>query len=200
MKKYLIIFLTGVVLAVLGVFGAMRYLSQDANYKFGLDRAAVIKQIQSLNRLETASFNIDKIIEAGTDGNKLTDFLFGDKILLVAHGEVIAGFDLSQLSDKSFEGDKQTISITLPAPQILSTKLDNSKTRVFDRKQGLFTKGELNLEAEAREQAESSIRAAACEGDILNVASENAVKQLEVLFKGAGFQTVIIRTTSAKCD
>ena len=44
---------------------------------------------QSLNRLETASFTIEKVIDAGTTGNKLQQFLVGQfQPLGVALGEV----------------------------------------------------------------------------------------------------------------
>ena len=66
------------------------------------------------------------------------------------------------------------------------------QTRVFDRDQGLFTKGELNLEAEARMQAEQSIRQAACEGHILVTAEKNVKIQLEAIFKASGFTNVTI--------
>src|SRR3989338_6907977 len=72
-----------------------------SNTQINTNRAAVIKQIQSLQRLETASFTIEKIIDAGASGdNVFQRLLFGDKILLIAHGQAIAGFDLSLVSEK----------------------------------------------------------------------------------------------------
>lgn len=153
-----------------------------------------------MGRLETASFTIDKIIEAGTDYNKLNQLLFGDKLLLVAHGEVIAGYDLSKMKPEDFSGTGKSITIKLPAPEIFTVTLDNEQTRVFDRDQGLLTKGNLNLEAEAREQAEASIRQAACEGNILDTAEKNVKVQLETIFKAAGFTTVTIVPASESPD
>ena len=71
---------------------------------------------------------------------------------------------------------------------------------MFDRDQGLLTKGNLNLEAEAREQAEASIRQAACEGNILDTAEKNVKVQLETIFKAAGFTTVTIVPASESPD
>ena len=59
-----------------------------------IDRPAVIREIKALNRLETTSMAIEKVITAGQEGNALYNMLFGDKLLLIAHGQVIAGFDL----------------------------------------------------------------------------------------------------------
>jgi hypothetical protein len=68
----------------------------------------------------------------------LPNFLVGDKLLLVARGEVIAGVDLSQLkpSDVSVHGD--AVAVRLPQPQILTTRIDNDKTRVYSRITGLL--------------------------------------------------------------
>lgn len=168
-------------------------LSGDGSITVRVDRPAVIKQIRSLARLETASFTIEQIIDAQTnETGAIQKFLFGDKILLVAHGQVIAGFDLSQISDADVEIKNTEIKIMLPQPQVLVATLDNSKTRVYDRKQGIFRKNDTDLESTARSEAEKAILKAACDGGILEVASENAKRQIASLLTGFGFETVIV--------
>lgn len=165
------------------------------------NRAAVIKQMRSLARLETASFTIEKVIDAGTTGgNVFQQLLFGDKILLIAHGQVIAGFDLSQLSEKDVEVSGKTLRLTLPPPQILVATLDNTQTKVYDRKRGLLANGNQDLESKARSVAETSIKEAACKADILTQASENARKQLTSLFTSVGFETVTITIPTGTCN
>lgn len=165
-----------------------------------VSRTAVIKELRQLNRLETASFTIEKIIDAKTDTkNRFQELLFGDKLLLVAHGEVIAGIDLSQLSDRDISVKGKDISLTLPQAQILVTRLDNEQTRVYNRQTGIFTRGDKDLEAEAREAAESSIRTAACDGKILTQASENARKQLTAFFQALGFEVISITIPIGTC-
>ncbi|MDI3496074.1 MAG: hypothetical protein PWQ35_95 [Patescibacteria group bacterium] len=199
MKKYIIISLL-IIVGFFAIFFAWRSFQKNPDFRYGPDRAAVIKQIETLTRFETASFRIDKIIEISTDYDRLRDFLFGDKIILIAHGKVIAGFDLSTLDSSNYSGKGDSIIIKLPAPQILETILDNNATSVFDRERGLFTKGELDLEATARQKAESEIRQAACDGNILEEANENAKKQLSLLFEAAGFKEITIITTPATCN
>lgn len=164
-----------------------------------LTQSAVVLQIRQLNRLETASFTIEKIIQAGTNGNAFQTILFGDKILLIAHAEIIAGFDLSQLADENIEVSGKTLKLTLPAPQILFTRLDNAQTKVYDRKLGLLTSGNKDLESTARLQAEQSIREAACSQDILAVASKNAAATLRTIFSTAGFSSVEIVVPQGIC-
>ncbi len=196
MKAYLYTFLLGVVVA-LAAWLFWPALRQTPNERtIDLSRTAVIRQIQSLNRLETASYSIDKVIEAGTDYDQLRQLLFGDKLLLIAHGKVVAGFDLSTITDKDIVESGNMVTITLPAPKILTTTLDNGQTKVFDRSRGLLTKGDLNLEAEARRQAETAISTAACDGKILEAANEAGQKQLELLFKTAGYPNVTVKTSA----
>lgn len=159
----------------------------------------VIKQITALNRLETAQFTIEKVIDESTTGNKFSQILFGDRILLIAHGEVIAGFDLSKVNQDNITVTGKQLRVVLPAPQILVSKLDNDQTRVYDRTQGLLTRGDSQLETQARKEAEGVIRNAACQGGILKEASKNARTQLEAMFKGLGFDTVIIDVPDGSC-
>lgn len=163
-------------------------------------RAAVIKEIRNLQRIETASFTIEKIIDGGTGGNTFEQLLFGDKILLVAHGQVIAGFDLSQISDKDIDIKGTAIRMALPKPQILVTTIDNTQTRVYDRTRGILNPGDKDLESKAREAAQNSIKDAACKGDILKQASDNARKQLTAFLSALGFTQVSIEIPEASCQ
>ena len=199
MKKRILITVL-IIIKIIVIFFIVRSLIQKSDPDFNPNRAAIIKQIETLSRFETTSFSVDKIIEVSTDYDKLRDLLFGDKILLVAHGKVIAGLDLSTIQPEDFSGTGYSIIIKLPAPQILETVLDNNSTRVYDRDRGLLTKGDLNLEATARQLAEGEIRQAACDGGILDEANKSAVQQLTLLFKTAGFKEVSIITTPGTCN
>lgn len=186
-----------VVLLIVGIISVKNFFAPKS--EFNTNSAAVVKEMRALNRLETASFTLEKVIDNGASGNQLQEILFGDRILLIAHGEVVAGFDLSSFSDKNVSVDGRTIRITLPPPQILSTKLDSQQTRVYDRRQGLLSGRDKDLESKARATAETSIHDAACKGNILDEASKNARNQLTALFKTLGFTTVIIDIPQGGC-
>ncbi|NCS99075.1 DUF4230 domain-containing protein [Candidatus Parcubacteria bacterium] len=195
-KKFLIILIVFVVTYL--IISTILFF-KDEGIVFNLDQTSVVKEIRSLNRIETASFNIEKIIEASTESNAFKDLLFGDKILLIAHAEVIAGFDFAQLDQDDVRIRGKKLRITLPEPEILTTRLDNEKTRVYDRQMGILTKGDSQLESEARLAAEDSIKEAACQSDILEIASINAEKQLKLLFRSVGFEEVTIIIPEGDC-
>lgn len=164
------------------------------------DQSAVILQIKEMSRLETITYSLEKIVEKGESQGPLRDFLFGDKILFIAYGNVIAGIDFSQLKDNAVVVNGNQISIQLPPPQILLTHLDNEKSSVYNRTTGIFTKGSKDLETSARVEAEKLLTKAACDDGILNKANENASKQLTSLLKGVGFGSVTIKTQSGNCN
>lgn len=195
MKKIVI---SGIVIAIAVIILFFGWTA-SSGYFFNTNSAAVVTEIKKLNRLETASFTIEKIIDAGVKGNAFSEILFGDRILLIAHGEVIAGFDLSKLSEKDIRISGSSLDITLPPPQILSSKLDNDLTRVYDRTEGLLTKGDKDLESQARKTAEVVIIEAACKGKILDTAAANGKKQMTTLFNALGFKTVKITIPNGKC-
>ncbi len=157
------------------------------------DQPAVVTQVQSLGRLETSSYTVEKVIEGGTThGNPILDALLGDRLLFIAHGEVIAGVDLTRLTeqDVTVSEDGRTVTLRLPAAQILSYNLDNQQSRVYDRSTGLLTKGDPNLETQVRQEAEQQILQAACQGGILAQANQNAQTQVRTLLQLTRFSDV----------
>jgi Protein of unknown function (DUF4230) len=159
-----------------------------------IDQPTVVRQIAQLQRLETVKFTMDKII-SGERGSSpyVPKLLVSDRLLLVAHGEVIAGVDLSGVkpSDVSVQGGK--VTLTLPKAQILVTRLDNEKTKVYSRDTGLFSSPDPNLESEVRQEAERQLQQAALDGGILKSADENACTTVTSLLKGLGFTEVNFR-------
>lgn len=164
------------------------------------DTAAVVKSIRALNRWETASYRLEKIIDSGTKGNIFQEFLFGNKILLITQGEVIGGFNLENFSDKNIKIEDSKINVTLPAPEVLITKIDNSKTRVYDRQKGLLVPSDNNLESEALSSAQKAIMNEACTEGILNKAAENARSELTSILLSFKFTEINITIPSGHCS
>jgi len=200
MRNTLIIALIAVIVGAGSASWILTRRDADGGTKIDASRAAVVKEMRQLGRLETSSFSVEKIIEAKKgDGGPWSDFLFGDKLLLIASGEVVAGYDLAGLTEADLEKEGSTLRLKLPAPQILSARLDNEKTRVYDRDQGLLTRGDKDLESEARLAAERSIREAACTSGILREAKENAVKQLGAILGALGYPDAVIQSPDGSC-
>jgi hypothetical protein len=169
------------------------------------DRGGAIKQIQSLNRLETSSFSIERIIEANIARGNILDSILGERLLLIASGNVVAGIDMSKLkeSDVIISQDGKSITITLPPSEIFSKGLDNQRTRVYDRQAGIGTQifgGEnKDLETQARLAGEQEILRAACEGGIMQKAADEAQRSMEQFLRLLEFQEIQVVGQAGVC-
>ena len=154
------------------------------------DPATVIHDVRSLSRLETIQFSLEKVITAET-GQGTLEVLFGDKLIFIAHGNVIAGIDLGKLGPKDLELRDGVLYVQLPEPEVFVTALDNEKSYVYDRDTGLLTKGDINLESSARRVAEDALEEAAQEDGILELARQNAEVFMGRLLGDLGYPEVI---------
>jgi hypothetical protein len=158
-----------------------------------VDQPTMIRQIRELQRLETVSYTMDKIVSGERENPVLPRFLAGDRLLLVVHGEAIAGMDLSKLQPSDVVVNGRSVSMRLPQAEIFTVRLDNAKTRVYSRDTGLFSTPDPSLEGEVRQEAERQIQAAALQDGILQTADKNARQTLTSMLTGLGFGNVEIR-------
>jgi Protein of unknown function (DUF4230) len=158
-----------------------------------VSQSAVVQKIQQLARLETVVYTVDKIVAGNKENPILPDFLAGDRLLMLVHGEVVGGIDFGALrrSDLTIVGHKATLH--LPEAQIFSTRLDSSKTRVYSRQTGLLVPTDPDLETQVRQEAERQIHDAALADGILDTAQQNARTTLTSLLQGFGFTQVDFR-------
>jgi hypothetical protein len=176
----------------LGLFRLLGNL-RGGRTQFNVDQPTVVHQIQQLQRLETVSYSMDKIISGEHDNAYLPKFLAGDRLLLVVHGEVVGGINLAGLQPGDVQIQGQKVWIHLPPAEVLSTRIDNAKTRVYSRDTGLFSSPDPNLESEVREEAERQLQQAALQDGILRIAADNARNTISGMLKGFGFLEVNTR-------
>jgi hypothetical protein len=155
---------------------------------------AIVQRIQKLSRLETVVYSMDTIVEGSKSSAVLPDLLAGDRILLVVHGQAVAGIDLSQLKAEDVRitenNSVRSIHVTLPASQLFLTSLDNQHTRVYARSTGILVPVDQNLESETRAKAEQQLQQTALGDGILDAASKNARATITTLLYSLGFQRV----------
>jgi Protein of unknown function (DUF4230) len=180
--------------ATSGIFARVATLITGRATTFDTSVPAVVQKIQRLNRLETVVYSLDTIVEGSKSSPVLPDLLAGDRILLVVHGQSIAGIDLSQLKPEDVQitesGGSRSIHVTLPASQLFVTNLDNAHTRVYARSTGLLVPVDQNLESDTRAKAEQQLQQAALTDGILDAARKNARATVTTLLYGLGFQNV----------
>ena len=157
------------------------------------DPVTYINEIRALARLETIQYTVEKVVTI-EQGQGSFGFLFGDKILFIGHGTVIAGIDLEKLQPEDMRYENGVLTVKLPPAEIFIAALDNEKSRVYDRETGALTRPDINLETLVRQSAEQEILKAALEDGILEQAQANAEAYLFKFFAALGFPNTIFVT------
>ncbi len=155
-----------------------------------VSQPTVVNRIQQLQRLETVVYTMDKIVSGAKENPIFPDFLAGDRLLLLVHGEVVAGIDFSSLKPGDVKVEGRQVHLRLPAAQVFSTRLDSSKTRVYSRQTGLLVPTDPNLESQVRQEAERQLTEAALADGILRTAQQNANQTITSLLQALGFEKI----------
>ena len=168
------------------VFSAVtgRTLSIDVS------QPVVVDRIQRLQRLETVVYTMDKLVTGAKENPVLPDFLAGDRLLMMVHGEVVAGIDFSNLKSGDVRVDGKRIHLHLPAAEVFSTRLDSGKTRVYSRQTGLLVPTDPNLETQVRQEAERELQQSALADGILQTAQQNSASTITSLLQGLGIEKI----------
>jgi hypothetical protein len=154
------------------------------------DPVTYINEVRALARLETIQYSIEKVITGETGGGTFQS-LFGDKILFVGHGTVIAGIDMEKIQPEHMRFENGVLTVRLPPAEVFIATLDNEKSYVYDRETGILAKPDVNLETLVRQRAEEEILRAAIEDGILEQAQLNAEAYLFKFFAALGYPNTI---------
>ncbi|HRV91344.1 MAG TPA: DUF4230 domain-containing protein, partial [Anaerolineae bacterium] len=153
----------------------------------------VIQHIDSLGRLETAEYTMQTVIDLENAPTNIWERILGtDKLMLVAEGEVVAGFDFTKVSEDDITVKGTEVEINLPAPEILFSRIDNERTQIYQRETGLFMKPDPSLESRARQLAEKALVEWAMERGIFDKAESAGKLQLENFLRALGFTAITI--------
>lgn len=153
---------------------------------------AIVQSVRDMAALTTVEVVEYTIVEKGTDEGWL-DWARGDSLRMMAIAEIGAGVDLAGISTESFEvTDAGLVTISIPEAEIQYVAVDNEATQILDRDTGLFTRGDPQLETEARRVAETVLLEGALEKGILEKAEENATSVLTNFFLSLGYEDVVV--------
>lgn len=151
----------------------------------------VVEGIQRLDQLATVRFTESVPITKESGGTPFERLFSGERVLLIATGEVEAGVDLSELDRESIAVRGEAVTIRLPEAEVLSTTLDEEETRVYDRDfSPLNLRPDDGLVERARAEAQDEIERAALENDILQYAESNAEESIRAFVLTLGFERV----------
>jgi Protein of unknown function (DUF4230) len=156
---------------------------------------SVVLAVRELSRVESASYHMEKVIELTDQQSRLFGMVDAkDAILLVAVGDVVAGVDLSKMTDADVHVDAATdrVHVQLPAPEVFSSALDEAQTHVYERTTDTLAARNEQLEGRARQEAEKQMRQGAIDAGILGRARSSAERAVRGVLRALGFETVEI--------
>jgi hypothetical protein len=164
---------------------------------------ALLKSLQKLNEYRAARANLEQVVDIEHDTKLVPSFVKGERIVLVAAGEVDARVDFRSLGPRALNvsADRKDVVITLPAPERTPARLDLARTRVVDHDRGVLdragdvlgdggTDDERQMLLVAQEKLDA---AAAKDATLLPAAERNTRTMLERLARGLGFERVTVR-------
>ncbi|MBB4036983.1 hypothetical protein GGR21_002897 [Dysgonomonas hofstadii] len=182
-RSGLLILISGIITGMLLMFVFTRSPGES---KVEISHNMIVEKIESLGNLEVVKLSIQDIVEY----KKVRRWLPNAKTALVVSGEVIGCIDLTRLRPEDIYTSGDSIRLQLPAPEICHTKIDHSKSRIFNIQYGFWDTSE--VVDEAYRAAETHLREQAVKLDIDKQSRENAVTLLRPILQAMGFKHVLI--------
>ncbi len=124
------------------VVGILIYRSTAEQYRS--QHLLTVDKIEKMGKLELVRINIKDVVEQ----TKEREFYLPDaKAVLIIAGEVYAGIDLEKVRKDDIVDSGTKVVVTLPRPQIIMSKVDHGKSKVYNVNWGGFSTAELVDEA-----------------------------------------------------
>jgi hypothetical protein len=180
------------IISNLANWGPFKGLSGEPYTQVG---PSVVESVRDVAQLTTVEMVEYTTVEKGNDYGWL-NWARGDRIFLFAVARIGGGIDMDLMSTSNFRVEEESGSVTveLPPAEIIFVEVDTDATQVYDRDTGLFTKGDSQLETEARQIAEEILVNAAIEHGILEKARTNAETTIREFLEGLGYTEIVFVT------
>jgi hypothetical protein len=192
-----------VVAAVVVGPGLLRDLNPFATETKDRSQPALLRSLQRLSEYRAARANLQQVVDIEKDAKYLPSFVKGERVVLLAAGDVDASVDFRRVGPRSLRvsDDRREVMITLPAPRLVPARLDLERTRVIDHDRGVIDRtgdmlgsGNPDEERELLLTAQQKLEAAAgADRDLLPAAERNTAQMLRRLARGLGFERVTVR-------
>ena len=202
-----VLVLVGVLVALVAAFDWSPFGMFDATETVVTERPAVLESLTDIAEFDAASGQFQVVVEVEEDNRFLPAFIAGERVILLAQGEVDAYVDFSDLDElaiqESFNGTR--ITVVLPPARIDDPVLDFESSAVINRDRGLLTRIEQALsedgtgitETELYLLAEQQLRDAAEDTELRRRAEENTREMLQSLLGGLGYDEVYVVFSAA---
>lgn len=135
-----------------------------------LNADMMVTKITNMGKLELVKFSMKDVIEK----KETRRFMPDERILFVAAGEVTGCIDLTKVKKEDIMVAEDSLTLTLPQPEICYTKIDHQKSKVYDVSGAWFPSDAKDMVEGIYKIAEQRLTANANEMQILQKTKENA--------------------------
>ena len=201
--RVILVCVTILVVAAVGLYVADKYAGLsifDNLFGKGMQyekTANVITEIRNISEFTSACYYEELVMAEVKDSENTTNKVVKmlgrgavskDEICLIMDGKVRAGFDLSKVTDNAIAISGDTLTMTLPKPEIFDVIVNPSNCEVY------VEEGKWSHEQVTAIQASARVRIQddAIGYGILEQADKIGRERLADLFKTFGFNTVIL--------
>lgn len=159
-----------------GFIGIVLYRNMTEKYK--TEHMLSVDKIEKMGKLELVKVNIKDVLEQTSER---PFYLPNAKAVLIVAGEVFAGINLEKVTQEDIVDQGNEITITLPKPEILLSKVNHEKSKVYNVEWGGFSTA--TLVDEAYKNAELSIIEEATRTGYEETCRNNAKSLLTPIFR-----------------
>lgn len=184
------------VIVVAGIFLMFRFDVFPGFKKKNLkidDTANVIEEIKRIGEFTSLCYYEEMaLVESkGNDFNQsklasMTNTEIIDELVIIAHGKVRAGFDLTKLEEGDIQVTGDTLSIRLPEAEIFDVILNPSDYEIFVES-GKWSHEQFSA---LQKRASANLKSNAEKYGIVEKAKETGIKKLDAFFKTFGFSKI----------
>jgi len=167
-------------------FGPAVRRGSGAEHAVDVSQPTVVNKIQQLQAARDGGLHGGQVVSGEKENVILPDFLAGDRLLMLVHGEVVAGVDFSGLNTAMYRSTDGRCGASAIRARCSRTRIDSARTRVYSRHRAAGAGGSESREHEDR----AATSAAAVVDGILKTAQQNARTTLTSLLQGLGFGSV----------
>ncbi len=185
LKKLIPLTILAVILALVAL---IIYLlkSDSKNDRSIATHSMIIQQVEEMGKLEVVKYTIQDVMTF----EKVRQWLPNSKATLKIVGEVIACVDLTLIGENDIVTQGDSVSLTLPMPEICHYKVDHSQSRIYNIEYALWEAAEVT--DNAYKNAEEHIYEQAKNMGIEKESKENTIKVLTPILRGMGFTKIHI--------
>jgi hypothetical protein len=157
-------------------------------------RAAALVSLGQIGTV-TIKKERDKTAEADSMLAGLRNRMLGEELVMDVGVRIVAGVNLKHLGEEDVRIDGNSISITLPPTKVLMVYVDESLTRVVERKKGWLSSHDISLMDAARREAMDAMVTAAIEKGLFQRAGQQAAATVAALARGLGVENISVSAT-----